>query len=333
MRAAAIVPARNAAHTLGACLEALRDAARAGHLDAVVVVDDRSTDRTAAVAREYGARVVGGEGRGPAAARNLGARSVEADILLFLDADTAPRAACVPALIAPFDDPTVGAVKGRYATAQRSLVARFAQLEFEEKYERLAAAEEIDFVDTGVAAFRTEPLRAAGGFDEGFATPSAEDVDLGYRLADAGWRIVFAPSAVAEHRHPESLRDFLGRKARYGRYRVVVYRKFPTKAVRDSYTPPTTRPQIILAAAILALAPLFPFGAVPRTLWLGALSIFGLTTLSLVRRSLASDPGLAPFVPALTFVRAAAQGVGLALGIADLVRARRSSGGRDPTID
>jgi len=332
MRVAAIVPARNAAHSLGACLDALRDAAAAGYLDAIVVIDDRSNDRTAAVAREYGARVIDGEGRGPAAARNLGARSVEADVLLFLDADTAPRTACIPALVAPFADRTVGAVKGRYVTAQRSLVARFAQLEFEEKYELLAAAAEIDFVDTGVAAFRAEPLRAAGGFDEGFATPSAEDVDLGYRLAADGWRIVFAPSAVVEHRHPESLRDFLGRKARYGRYRVVVYRKFPRKAVRDSYTPPTTRPQIILAAAIFSLAPLIPFGSFPQTLWLGAVSAFGLSTLSLLRRSLTSDPGLAPFVPPLALARATAQGVGLALGIADLLRARRSSPGRDRAI-
>ena len=81
-----IVPVRNGAEHLAACLE------RVGELDPAplecIVVDDGSEDASAAAARRAGVRVIstGGQ-RGPAAARNLGARAAQGEILWFLDAD------------------------------------------------------------------------------------------------------------------------------------------------------------------------------------------------------------------------------------------------------
>ena len=283
----------------------------------LIVVDDGSTDCTAEIARAGGARVLSSGGRGPAAARNLGAREARASVLVFLDADTAPKRGWLAEMLAPLADPGVVAVKGRYETDQRSLVARFSQLEFEEKYARLERAARVDFVDTGTAAFRRDAFLGVGGFDEDFPASSAEDVELAFRLAASGARFAFNPRAVVLHRHSESPVDYLRKKARYGYFRVRVYQRHPDKALGDSYTPRTMAVQIGLAG-LIGLGALGSLAGWRAGRWAaGAAALaFGATTLPLVRRATERDAGLAAAVPALVFARAFVQGMGIAAGVA-----------------
>src|SRR5947207_15317715 len=92
-----VIPAWNEESVLGPTLEAVSVATR--HLTVsseVIVADDSSTDRTAAIARQHGARVVTVHHRQIAATRNAGARAAQGDLLLFIDADTlsTPEAVC-----------------------------------------------------------------------------------------------------------------------------------------------------------------------------------------------------------------------------------------------
>ncbi|MFM9828568.1 MAG: glycosyltransferase family 2 protein [Sphingomonas sp.] len=98
-RIAVIIPALNEAASLGAMLPELPD-----WIDEVIVVDNGSTDATAAVARQCGARVVAEPVRGYGHACLAGARATEADILLFLDGDGSDR----PTLAARVVDPIAG---------------------------------------------------------------------------------------------------------------------------------------------------------------------------------------------------------------------------------
>jgi glycosyltransferase involved in cell wall biosynthesis len=84
-----IVPAHNEELLIGQALSALEHAARAsGSAFEIIVVDDASTDNTAAIASEHHARVISVHHRQIAATRNAGARQALGEILFFVDADT-----------------------------------------------------------------------------------------------------------------------------------------------------------------------------------------------------------------------------------------------------
>jgi glycosyltransferase involved in cell wall biosynthesis len=84
-----IVPAYNEEFELPSTLDAIRGAAAiAGHDYEIIVVDDGSTDATARIARDDGARLVSINCRHIAAARNAGAQAARGDVFFFVDADT-----------------------------------------------------------------------------------------------------------------------------------------------------------------------------------------------------------------------------------------------------
>jgi cellulose synthase/poly-beta-1,6-N-acetylglucosamine synthase-like glycosyltransferase len=334
VRYSVIVPAFNAAEDLGRCLRALAEQTVDRSLYEVVVVDDGSTDNTAAVASAFAESVEAPAVRlvrlphgGPAAARNRGARAARGDILLFTDADCEPMPDWIAEIARPLEsDPNVAAAKGVYQTRQTTLVARFTQLELEEKYARLRSRDSIDFVDTYSAAFRLDAFWSGGAFDPSFPAASNEDTLLSFNLASAGHRLVFAERAVVYHRHAESLRHYLLRKMRHGFYRTRVYRLHPGKIRGDSYTPRST--QLQLAAACLLPLALLAWGiggsALPA---LGVTLLFLASTGPFVRRAIPAGPGLTLIVPGILLLRAWSLALGLGAGAISLIRTRR------PTID
>jgi glycosyltransferase involved in cell wall biosynthesis len=82
-----IIPAYNEERYIGATLDAARQAGR-GRFKEIVVVDNASTDNTAAVAREHGARVVSATKKGLTHARQAGYEATASDLIAFIDADT-----------------------------------------------------------------------------------------------------------------------------------------------------------------------------------------------------------------------------------------------------
>jgi GT2 family glycosyltransferase len=325
-----VIPAHDAESTIGRAVRAL-----AGH--DVIVVDDGSHDATAKKAAEAGARVVRLETRGgPARARNAGVRATEAPVVVFTDADCEPLPGFVEALVAPLEaDPALTATKGVYVTEQRSLTARFVQLEYEERYARMARRREIDFVDTYACAYRRQALLEVGGFDERYDRPSTEDQELSFRLHARGARFLFVPAARTKHSHADSLRGYLRKKAKIGTFKVATLRAHPAKAVDDAHTPLTLKLQVLLAPlavaglvslAALALAPASARAAeivaamrasAPLSPVAAALPVAVLlaTTAPLVLRALGRDPLLAPLVPFFALGRALALGFGLLRGI------------------
>jgi len=156
-----IIPAYNEERLLGRTLSAIDQAAQAaGEPFEVIVVDDASTDRTAAIAREHRARVVSVSSRQIAATRNAGGREADGAVFIFVDADTIVTEAAVRAAIAATRGGAVGGgcafrFDGPLPRYGRALGAAAVPL-----YRLLRLA-------SGCFLFCTrEAFRAVGGFDE-----------------------------------------------------------------------------------------------------------------------------------------------------------------------
>jgi GT2 family glycosyltransferase len=279
-------------------------------------VDDGSTDDTLQVVRNwqsthsnFALQVVSQPNRGQGAARNHGARLANAPILLFTDADCVPVPGWAAAFLETFRRPDApDAAMGAYVSHQTWRAPRFAQLEFEERYARMARQGSIDLIATYSAAYKRDLFLAAGGFDERLA--QNEDVELSYRLSAAGRRLVFTPEAQVAHEHDLSWVDYAITKMGRGYWRTLVYRRHMGKAGRDSYTPQLLKVQLLLAPLALwaLLATLITRS--PRRL--GSTLPFLLTTLPMMRFGVQRRATVTPWVPLGSLVRALAFGVGIA---------------------
>ena len=192
-----VIPVYNSADSLRVCLQALARSTRAP--DECIVVDDGSTDSSGDVARTLGVRVIETGGRrGPAFARNLGARAAQGELLLFLDADVAihegtlagiaerfAREADLDALIGSYDDePSSPDFLSQYKNMQHCYVHRQAC--------RLAST-----FWTGCGAVRRDVFMAHGGFDDG--RWAIEDIEFGYRMHAAARKIALDPELQVKH--------------------------------------------------------------------------------------------------------------------------------------
>ena len=327
-----IVPAYNAAETIDDCLDALRAQSVAADRCEIIVVDDGSRDGTAELAEAAGVRVIRQANAGAAAARNHGAQVAQGDLLLFTDADCVPTFNWIEQMSRPFADPKTAGAKGVYLTRQKELTARFVQLEYEDKYDRMRRSEQIDFIDTYSAAYRREIFLAMGGFDTSFPGASVEDQEFSFRLATAGLRLVFVPEAKVWHRHDRTVSEYARRKFAIGFWKPLVMRRYPDKLKEDSHTPQVVKVQMALAAlggGLLGLGWLFGLKSHLLGRWfarLGWLS-WGLLLFSgqsFSQKVARQDPPVLVIVWLMLFVRAWALGLGFLLGGLRLLVAGRS---------
>lgn len=196
-----VTPVYNGAATLPRCLAPLLEMQRAGEVAEIIVVDDGSTDGSARIAAELGARVIASGGRlGPGGARNVAARVAQGDVLWFVDADVVVHADAARVLAEAFGRTGACAVFGTYDddppaanffSQYKNLVHHFYHSEGEGEAETFWA---------GCGAIRATAFREAGGFDAArYPAPSIEDIELGARLRDRGHDIWLAPELRATH--------------------------------------------------------------------------------------------------------------------------------------
>ena len=183
---AIVMPAYNAAHLLP---EVLPAALRAAQGSDVLVVDPGSTDDTARVAEDLGARVVRlPQQAGPARARNVGVTHVDADVVIFIDSDCIAALDVLDRVRDAFEaDPHLVSLTGSYddAPSEPGFFSQYMNLRHHITHHR-ADRENATFW-AGCGAVRRETFLAIGGFDEvRFPRPQIEDVELGYRMRQNG---------------------------------------------------------------------------------------------------------------------------------------------------
>ncbi|MCK4245201.1 MAG: glycosyltransferase, partial [Candidatus Omnitrophica bacterium] len=175
-------------------------------------------------------------------------REAKGEIILFTDADCIADADWIKEMVRPFANPEVIGVKGAYKNREERLIARLAQVEFEERYRLLEKNREgIDMVDTYSGGFRRDIFLKMGGFDTSFSVANNEDTEFSYRLFFQNYKLVFNRRAIVYHLgHPKTLIQYLRLKFGRGYWRMVVYKRFPKKMGKDSYTPQIMKLQVLL---------------------------------------------------------------------------------------
>jgi mycofactocin system glycosyltransferase len=196
----------------------------------VVVVDDASTEpvSVAAVAARHGAMLLRlGVNAGPAAARNAGLRSVTTNLVVFLDSDCVPSSGWIRSLAAHLVDPLVGAVAPRIrpvpaASGPHAYAQTNGALDLGPHPALVGPRSAVAYVPTAALLVRRS---AAQDFDESMRF--GEDVDLVWRLREAGWRVRYEPSVEVAHQEPNSWRSLLLRRFHYGTSAGPLARRHP----------------------------------------------------------------------------------------------------------
>ncbi len=221
LRCAIAIPVRDDPAGLEATLRSISETAPWAP---VVVVDDGSKADAGAAALRVLRRLVSG---GPAAARNTAWRNNvgadRPDIVVFVDAGVVATPGWIEGLLAHFADPAVGAVaprvrarSGPRSSTSISMYERHrSPLDMGPDASFVRPASRVPYVPTAALALRMTVLEEFDGFDE--TLRFGEDVDLVWRLHEAGWRVRYEPAATVTHPDRETLPAWIRQRYSYGR--------------------------------------------------------------------------------------------------------------------
>lgn len=198
------------------------------HAGDVIVVDDASDPPLATMP---GCRVIRlPTNRGPGAARNAGLAEVTTPLVAFVDTDVDLDDGWLQPLLPHFNDPKVALVAPRVRSSRgASTLAQYesarSPLDLGDQAARIAAGTRVSYVPAAAIVVRVDALRGVGGFDEALRT--GEDVDLVWRLIDAGNRCRFEPAATVHHHPRTTVSAWIRQRMTYGQSAATLDRKHP----------------------------------------------------------------------------------------------------------
>jgi mycofactocin glycosyltransferase len=251
-----VIPVKDRVDELRRCLASIAAVDFPKEKLEVIVVDDGSRDASPLVARQMGATVVpsGGTGRGPAAARNVGARYATGDILAFIDSDCTASAGWLAELLPAFNDPDTAAVGGAVdgmctASAVDRYEAVMSSLSLGSREQSGNSGDDTFYLPSCNLLVRRSAFLGVGGFRDEMHV--GEDVDLTWRLRDRGRTIVYLPQGRICHEHRSTVRSFMSRRFDYGTSEGTLQELHPHRHKRMVIPP--------LLALLLALSLAAPF--------------------------------------------------------------------------
>ena len=229
----------------------------------VIVIDDGSSDRTAEVAREaYAAEIAAGHVRvlskpnaGKAAALNYAIERITEEIYVGIDADTVIASDAISRLIPHFEDPRIGAMAGNAKVGNRvNLWTRWQALEYitSQNFERRALDlfHVVTVVPGAIGAWRTEPVRQAGGYP---LNTVAEDADLTMNLLEQGLRVQYEDRSLAFTEAPVTAKGLMRQRFRWSFGILQAVWKHKAAFVRNKAMGLFALPNIVIFQMLLPL--------------------------------------------------------------------------------
>jgi len=218
-----VIPTKNRPERLAACMQSLARQDYPRERWTLAVVNDGGADPSASLAgpdiAELSMTLIQSAPRGPAAARNLGAKNSKADLLAFLDDDCLAEPSWLSGMATGIANSPYDVCSGRTLNAYPSRwPCRAYQyfMEFYRDYERLANGD-LYLVMSNNAVYRRKIFERLGRFNESFPRPGAEDLELSHRAAARGFRQGYRPAAVLRHAHNATAAGYLRQQYQYGR--------------------------------------------------------------------------------------------------------------------
>jgi glycosyltransferase involved in cell wall biosynthesis len=204
-----IIPVRDGGLAFRRCLQGITEVSPPS--TEIIVVADGDTDGSCQVGEEYGVKVLrNSKPQGPAQARNLGAQDAQGDILLFLDADVVIHPDTMRQIEATFrNDPQLTALFGSYddEPSEDNFLSQYKNLFHH--YVHQISREEASTFWSGCGAIRRKVFLELGGFNEAYRKPCIEDIELGYRMKQAGYRIRLSKELQVKHLKRWNIRSLL----------------------------------------------------------------------------------------------------------------------------
>lgn len=204
-----IIPVHNGGENFRRCLLSLSESSI--HPDEIIVVADGDSDGSWRIAEGFNAEILRlPTPGGPARARNLGAQRAKGEILFFVDADVTIARNAMGLVIEAFDrEPDLAAIFGSYDDEpfETSFLSQYKNLFHH--YVHQTSSDEASTFWAACGAIQREIFFKMGGFDEGFRWPSIEDIELGYRLKRAGYRIRLLKNLKVKHLKHWGVRSLL----------------------------------------------------------------------------------------------------------------------------
>jgi O-antigen biosynthesis protein len=191
------------------------------------VVDDGSTDDSAEIAARHGCWLISTENRGLASARNTGMRAAGGEIVAYLDDDAHPDPHWLRYLVATIEDGGFAGAGGpNLPPGEDCPVARCVAEAPGGPIHVLLSDREAEHLPGCNMAFRRAALERLDGFDPQFHV-AGDDVDICWRLLEAGQRLGYSPAAVVWHSRRPSVRAYLRQQRGYGAAEALLERKWP----------------------------------------------------------------------------------------------------------
>ena len=232
-RISVVVCAHNEERHIGRCLEGVLGLEYPDF--EVVVVDDGSTDTTAAVVAASGIQPIRTENLGLSSARNAGMQAATGSIVAYIDADADPDPHWLHYLASDFLNTDHVAVGGpNVAPAGISEVAKCVDKAPGGPVHILLTDQEAEHIPGCNMAFRKDALQAVGGFDPQFRI-AGDDVDVCWKLQQQGWTLGFNPAAMVWHHPRDLVSRYWRQQLNYGRAEALLERKWPEKYNRHGH--------------------------------------------------------------------------------------------------
>ncbi|NDJ17670.1 glycosyltransferase family 2 protein [Myxacorys almedinensis] len=194
-----VIPVHNGGASFRKCLSHLKRFVPQS--TEIIIVVDGGTDDSAQLAQASGATVLQfPTASGPARARNIGANAAHGDILFFVDADVTIGADTLDQVISTFEQHSeIAALIGSYddTPGASNFLSQYKNLFHHHTHQ--TGCDDASTFWGACGAIRREVFLAIGGFDESYRDPSVEDIELGYRLKRAGYKIRLCKTVQVKH--------------------------------------------------------------------------------------------------------------------------------------